>query len=371
MKAGRTEQTTLRPDASRRRALFVSALLGAWMVVIGARLVELQAFRHEELAEYGRTQQQLKAGVKASRGLILDRSGRELASSVEVESFFAVPSEVEDARATAEAFASAAGVDGARLAARLEAAKAEGPKSKGGKFVWLARKLDEERAARVRALSLKGVYTRAEYERRYPSGRLAAHVVGFVGQEEEEGLGGVELIQDAALKGGKGERVLEGDARRKSYASLGEDPRPGQSVVLTLDQTIQHYAESALERALARAPYKSATAIVLEPRTGEVLALANAPSFDPNVAKKVPDELRKNHALQDIYEPGSTFKIVAFSAAFEEKLAKPDDKIDCQMGSITVAGRVVRDHTAYGTLTMTEALAKSSNVAAIKLGLRV
>ncbi|HYP52328.1 MAG TPA: penicillin-binding protein, partial [Pyrinomonadaceae bacterium] len=160
-------------------------------------------------------------------------------------------------------------------------------------------------------------------------------------------------------------------ARRRSYASVSADPRDGRSVVLTIDQTVQYFAERALQSALAQNPATSATAIVLEPRTGEILALANSPTFDPNEAKTVTPELRKNHALQDIYEPGSTFKVVAFSAALEERLAKPDDKIDCQMGSITVAGRRIRDHTAYGTLTMTEALAKSSNVAAIKLGLRV
>ena len=209
-----------------------------------------------------------------------------------------------------------------------------------------------------------------EPKRRYPNGQLAAHVLGFV-DTDEAGLAGVELYQNASLRGEAGRVYLEGDARRRAYESVEAEARPPQSVVLTIDQTVQFLAERALQAAVERARAKSGTAVVLDPRTGEILALANAPTFDPNAPADAPAEVRRNDALQNIYEPGSTFKAVAFSAAIEEGLARPDEKIDCQMGSITVAGRVVHDHTAFGTLTLTEALAKSSNVAAIKLGLRV
>jgi cell division protein FtsI (penicillin-binding protein 3) len=141
--------------------------------------------------------------------------------------------------------------------------------------------------------------------------------------------------------------------------------------VLTIDQMVQYRTEQALVAAVSNAKAKSGTAIVLDPHTGEILALANAPSFDPNDARTATAESRANQALQNIYEPGSTFKVVAYSAAIEEGLVKPDDRIDCQMGSINVNGRIVHDHHAFGTLTITEALAKSSNVAAIKLGLRL
>jgi cell division protein FtsI (penicillin-binding protein 3) len=141
--------------------------------------------------------------------------------------------------------------------------------------------------------------------------------------------------------------------------------------VLTLDQTIQYYAEQIIAEVLRTTRARAATAVVLDPRTGEILALVNAPSFNPNEARRVTPELRRNEALQNIYEPGSTFKIIAYSAAIEEGLAKPTDRIDCQMGSINVAGRIVHDHHPYGSLTLTEALAKSSNVAAIKIGQRV
>ena len=157
----------------------------------------------------------------------------------------------------------------------------------------------------------------------------------------------------------------------KPYESYEIASKPGQTVVLTIDQSIQYQAEQALQAAVQRSHAKSGTVIVLDPRSGEILALANAPTFDPNKVSEAKPETRSNWALQNIYEPGSTFKVVAFSAALEKKLAKVDDHIDCQMGAITVAGRVVHDHHPFGSLTIPEALAKSSNVAAIKLGLRV
>ena len=336
------------------------------MVLVGARLAYLQTGgRHESLAKRARAQQSDAETLSPVRGLILDRQGRELARSVDADSFFAVPGEVEDFDATAQKLARVVGTDAPSLAARLREAK-EAKRS----FVWVARKVTEDEGAAVKELKLKGVHSLQEPKRRYPNGDLAAHVLGHVGMDDK-GLAGVEQFHNAALTGEAGRVVLPGDARRRMYESFGVEPRPGQTVVLTIDQVVQFRAEQALKAAVARARAKSGTAIVLDPRTGEILALANAPAFDPNHVGKDGAEARANDALQNIYEPGSTFKIVAHSAALEEGLAKPDEKIDCQMGGITIAGRRIRDHTAYGTLTMTEAMAKSSNVAAIKLGLRV
>ncbi|HYY59612.1 MAG TPA: penicillin-binding protein, partial [Pyrinomonadaceae bacterium] len=215
-----------------------------------------------------------------------------------------------------------------------------------------------------------GVYSLKEPKRRYPNGSLAAHVLGFVGLDEV-GLAGVEQAYDERVRGEAGSVFVETDARRRPYSSFETGARPGQSLVLTIDQVIQYRTEQALFGAVERAHAKSGTAIVLDPHTGDILALANAPTFDPNDALSSSAEERANQALQNIYEPGSTFKIVAYSAAIEKGLVKPDDRIDCQMGSITVAGRVIHDHHAFGSLTISEALAKSSNVAAIKLGLRL
>jgi cell division protein FtsI/penicillin-binding protein 2 len=354
---------TLRPDVSRRRALVVAVFLCLWMAAVGARLAYLQTSQHEWLSKRARMQQLDAEPQPAARGLILDRQGRELARSVDADSFYADPREVEDPDAAAAALASALDLDANGLALRLK----EGKGSRRG-FVWVARRVEDERASRVKALKIKGVYSTEEQRRRYPNGGLAAHVLGFVGLDAK-GLAGVEQVYDAALAGESGRLVLDADAKRRPFESMGSDARDGGTLVLTIDQTVQYIVERELAAAVERTHAKSAAAVVLEPRTGEVLALANAPSFDPNDAGGASAEARRNDALQNIYEPGSTFKLVSFTGALEEKLIKPDDRIDCP-GSISLPGRVVHDH-ARGSLTATEALAKSSNVAAIKLGLKL
>jgi penicillin-binding protein 2 len=354
---------TLRPDVSRRRALVVAVFLCLWMTAVGARLTYLQTSQHEWLARRARAQQLDVEPQSAARGLILDRQGRELARSVSVDSFFADPREVENADEAAAELARVLKVDPASLAARLKEAK----EARRG-FVWLARKVEEEQARAVEALKIKGVYPIEEQQRRYPNGALAAHVLGFVGLDDK-GLAGVEQVYDAALTGEAGRLVVDADAKRHAFESAGSAPQDGRTVVLTIDQTVQYIVERELSAAVERTQAKSGAAVVLDPRTGEILALANAPTFDPNGAGEVSADARRNAALQNIYEPGSTFKVVAYSGSLEEKLIKPDDKIDCP-GEITVFGRTVHDH-AHGTLTATEALAKSSNVAAIKLGLKL
>lgn len=354
-----------RPDTSHRRVLIVASVLVFWMFAITARIVYLQTIQHEWLRERARVQQQDALETSPVRGLVLDREGRELARSVDTESFFVVPGEINDVAGVAAQLAPLVGVDARALQERLREAK-EGNR----KFAWIARKLEQEQAERINALKLEGVYSLKEPKRRYPNGQLAAHVLGFVGLDEV-GLAGVEQFYDERVRGLGGKVFIETDAHRRPYASFETNARPGQSVVLTIDQIIQYRTEQALAGAVERAHAKSGTAIVLDPHTGEILALANAPTFDPNNARNVSAEARANQALQNIYEPGSTFKIVAYSAAIERGLVKPDDHIDCQMGAITVAGRVVHDHHPFGSLTIAEALAKSSNVGAIKLGLRV
>ena len=335
------------------------------MLAVGARLIYLQTHERDWLMARARVQQQDMIETSPWRGVVLDRQGRELARSVDTESFFVVPNEIKNAEETATRLAPVVGADKAALTQRLKDAQGS-----NRKFAWVARKLDHEQAEKIRALKLEGVYSLKEPKRFYPNGTLAAHVLGFVGLDED-GLAGVEQFHNERIRGEAGRVFVETDAHRRPYASFEVASRPGQAVVLTIDQMAQYRAERALATAVENARAKSGTAIVLDPRTGEILALANAPSFDPNNARAASASARINEALQNIYEPGSTFKIIAYSAAIEEGLVKPEDRIDCQMGSITVAGRLIHDHHAFGTLTITEALAKSSNVAAIKLGLRV
>lgn len=354
-----------RPDRSRRRALCVACFLVVWMIVIGVRLVSLQTTQHDRLLTRARDQQQGTVETTPVRGLVLDRNGNELARSVDTESFWAVPGQLQNVEEAAKQLAPIVRTDATALAAHLKEAQ-----DAHRKFAWIARKLDTEQAEKMRALNLAGVYSLKEPKRQYPNGSLAAHVLGFVGLDEE-GLAGVERAYNEQIHGEAGKVLVETDAHGHAYSSFEAQSRPGETVVLTIDRFIQYKTEQALVEAVERTRAKSGSAVVLDPRTGEILALANAPTFDPNDPRAVADQARVNQALQNIYEPGSTFKMVAYSAAIERGLAKPTDKIDCQMGSITVAGRLIHDHKPFGTLTLTQALALSSNVAAIKIGLRV
>jgi len=353
------------PGNSQRRAFWVAIGLVAWMLLIGARLVQLQVTRHEDLSARARNQQLGAIETSPMRGQVLDRQGRELARSIDTESFFADPSEINSPDETARRIASITGQDRAELTTRLRNAK-----DANKKFIWITRRLDVTTGSKLDVLELPGVYSRREPKRYYPNDSLAAHVLGFVGTDEI-GLSGVEQSYNEKIRGESGKLYLETDAKRRAFESYEIQPHPGQTVVLTIDQTIQYRTEQALVGAVERAHAKSGTAIVMDPQTGEILALANAPSFDPNRPPKDAAEGRANGALQNIYEPGSTFKIVAYSAAIEKGLVKPEDKIDCQMGQITVAGRLIHDHHPFGVLTVADALAQSSNVGAIKLGLLV
>jgi cell division protein FtsI/penicillin-binding protein 2 len=356
-----------RPDVSPGRALFVAAFIAFWMLVVCARLVHLQFSQHESLADRARQQQQNSFETTPQRGELLDRQGRQLARSIQTVSLFLDPDGLDAATLdrNAKQLSQSLGLKYADLAKQFREAHAE-----KRRFVWIARRLDADHANKIVAMNLPGIQPRLEPKRYYPNGPLASHILGYVGLDGK-GLGGVEQFYNAKISGEPGKLFLEKDAKGKSYESYEIASKPGQTVVLTIDQTIQYQAEQTLLAAVQRSRAKSGTVIVLDPRNGEILALANAPTFDPNKVAETKAETRSNWALQNIYEPGSTFKIVAFSAALEKQLAKVDDRIDCQMGAITVAGRVIHDHHPFGSLTIKEALEKSSNVAAIKLGLRV
>ncbi len=370
-------QSETQSDVSIRRTLFVAAFVVFWMLGISARLVYLQVSSHDQLVERAHKQQQDAIDTAPQRGSVLDRRERELARTIDMTSVFVAPDEFKTEKKETEAqtlgeidcttaeLASVLGLNQAELADQIS----EGRKNGRG-FLWIARRIDADKAQALEAMELPGVHTRKEPKRFYPNGPLAASVLGFVGLDGN-GLAGVEQQFNEKITGEPGKLFIEKDSRGFAYESTEIPGQPGQTVVLTLDQSIQYQAEAALTSAITESHAKSGTAIVMDPHTGEILALANAPTFDPNNVGAAPPAARSNWALQNIYEPGSTFKIVAYSAAIEKGLAKPDDHIDCQMGSITVAKRVIHDHKPFGNLTLTEALAKSSNVAAIKLGLRV
>ena len=356
-----------RPDVSPGRALFVAAFIGFWMLLVCFRLVQLQFSQHECLANRARQQQQNSIETAPQRGELLDRQERQLARSIQTVSLFLDPDGLDEATVdrNAKQIAESLGLKQADVAKEFREAHAE-----KRRFIWIARRLDAELGNKIIAMNLPGVHAQLEPKRYYPNGPLASHILGYVGLDGQ-GLGGVEQFYNTKIAGEPGKLFLERDANGKPYESYEIASKPGQTVVLTIDQSIQYQAEQVLQAAVQRTRAKSGSVIVLDPRSGEILALANAPTFDPNKVASAKPETRSNWALQNIYEPGSTFKIVAFAAALEKHVARIEERIDCQMGAITVAGRVIRDHTAFGTLTIPEALAKSSNVAAIKLGLRV
>jgi cell division protein FtsI (penicillin-binding protein 3) len=372
-----SRQTESQPDLSIRRTLFVAAFVAFWMLSISARLVYLQVSKHEKLVARAHQQQQEAMETIPARGLVLDRLERELARTIDTTSVFIAPDEFKQDKndttahitgtidCTANNLSSLLGLDQKTVFNQINEAR-----NTGRRFLWIARRITPETAQLLETMHLAGVHTRKEPKRFYPNGSLAANVLGFVGLDGN-GLAGIEQVYNEKITGEPGKVFIEKDSLGRAYESTEVPGRPGQTIVLTIDQSVQYQAEAALTAAIQQSGAKAGTAIVLDPHTGEILALANAPTFDPNDVGAAPPAARANWALQNIYEPGSTFKVVAFSAAIEKRLAKPDDHIDCQMGSITVAKRVIHDHKPFGSLTIAEALAKSSNVAAIKLGLRV
>ena len=262
----------------RRRAMFVALGLVAWMAIVGLRLVQLQITRYTELSTRAKNQQLGTVETSPTRGLLLDRQGRELARSVDTESFYADPREILNVNETARRISSVTDLNKDELIAKINTAK-----ESNKKFIWLIRRLDLQTASKLDAMTLDGVYSRKEPKRFYPNSQLAAHVLGFVGTDEI-GLSGVEQVYNDKIRGEGGKVYMErdGSKERRVFDSYEVQPLPGQTVVLTIDQTIQFRTEQALFGAVQRARAKSGTAIVMDPHTGEILALANAPAFDPN-----------------------------------------------------------------------------------------
>ncbi|HWP85916.1 MAG TPA: penicillin-binding transpeptidase domain-containing protein, partial [Terriglobia bacterium] len=263
-----------RPTAPliRRNVLTLTAVLSLWSALIALRLVYLQIVRHDEFLRQARRQQEQTVEISPVRGVIYDRNLRALAMSVEVESVFAVPAEIADRQGSARLLATVLDLNPAELARKLD-----GDRS----FAWVKRKVTAREADRVRQLNLQGIYFQKESKRFYPKRELAAHVLGHVGVDDQ-GLAGVELLFDKQVRGTPGELIMERDARRRWFGRTGRPPSPGQDLVLTLDEAIQYIAERELEAAMRDSRAISGTVIVEDPRTGEILALANRPTFNPN-----------------------------------------------------------------------------------------
>ncbi len=348
-------------NGTNLRLYLLAGIFILWCAVICCRLVYLQVFRYGSFAQRAQHQQQRTEEVSAKRGIIYDRQGRELAMSISVDSVFAVPSEMPNAASIISLIARITKQDPRELLARCQAAKS---------FCWLARKPEPEISARIHSLNLRGVYFQKESKRYYPKNELAAQVLGYVGMDDK-GLSGIEREYEDPMHGRTGQMVISVDAHKKWFSSVEKQPEPGQNVVLTIDEKIQYIAERELETAMQQTHAEAGTVIVENPHTGEILALANRPTFNPNLTREITPQKLKNHAVSDVYEPGSTFKLVTISGALEEKITRPDEVFDCQMGSIVYNGMRIRDSKPHGLLPVSDVLAESSDVGAIKIALRL
>jgi cell division protein FtsI (penicillin-binding protein 3) len=350
----------------RRRTIVAAVLLGVWMAGIEGRLVFLQVVRHAYLSALASRQQSRTMDAAAKRGDILDRRGRVLATSVDGDSVYAVPSAIDDPSAVVAALCRALG--------DCKPAEREALIGKLGKtraFAYVRRQVSPEQAHRVAALNLDGIGFMKEDRRFYPNKELAAHLLGYVGIDNT-GLSGLESTYDAQIRGKAGTVLVQTDARRHAFSRFERPPTTGSSVELTIDEYLQYITERELAAGVAENRAKGGSAIIMNPHTGEILAMANVPTFNPNVYREFDEADRRNRAVQDLYEPGSTFKVVTASAAIEEKVMPIDTLIDTNPGQIRIdRTRIVRDVKNHGVLSFVDVIVESSNVGAIKIGFKV
>ena len=358
------------------RFMLVVAVFVLWIGGISVRLVHLQVTQHAWLKEKALDMRQDVKKTRTLRGTIYDRNERALAMSLTVKTLYADSSEIDDVESAAKAIATALKLDAKQVATQLQQGK-DGKR----RFIPLAKKLDEDVVQKInKALDTPGVrkadlpnfaglHWQDDQRRSYPYQTLAAQVVGF-SNADDDGRAGIEQSQDEALHGAITKSIQERDRLGRVYDETTVEREEPSDIVLTIDTAYQYLAEQALEKGVHNAMAKSGMAIVMNPKNGEILALANYPTFDPNTINAAAAENIGNKAIQGIYSPGSVFKLVTYGSALEKHLFRPDDKIDAGNGSIEVAGHVFSDHHT-GVMSYSEALAHSSNICAIKTGMRV
>ncbi|MDR1990268.1 MAG: transpeptidase family protein [Acidobacteriaceae bacterium] len=349
----------------QRRVVVTACLLLTWAAGIEARLVYLQVVDRADLADRATRQQSQTFKPPAKRGDIVDRQGRVLATSVDAATIFVVPSAVTDERAWVTKICGALGdctaKERADLIDRLQHQR---------NFAYIRRQVSDEVAERVKALNLDGIGFTKESRRYYPAKELASHVLGFVGLDNR-GLAGIESAYDSQIRGKEGKVLVQTDAKRHAFSRSERPPTAGASIELSIDEYLQHVVERELHAGVVQNHALGGTALVMDPHTGEILAMANEPTFDPNAYRDSTQIERRNRAVQDLYEPGSTFKVVTASGAIEERLMPIDTMIDVRGGRIQIGPRIVRDTHDYGVLSFQDVIVKSSNVGAIKIGFKL
>lgn len=357
------------------RFMLIVAFFVIWIGIIGVRLVHLQVNQHDSYREKALGQRRLESKSKMLRGSILDRSNRALAVSVKVKSLYADPRYLDDIPGISQRIAAALKLKTQDVSKNILEAR-----QKQRNYVLLARKIDEETAQKVseqlKDIEIKKVdnqkfkvlYWAEEQKRSYPFNSLAAQVIGF-SDMDDKGKAGIEFSQEQNLHGAVIEKWKDRDRLGRVYEESDDEERePPKDVVLTISSSIQYKVEEALKNGVEEAKAKSGMAIVLDPKTGDILAMANYPTFDLNKFSESTSDLYANKTVQNFYTPGSVFKLVTYGSALEEKLINPNDELDCNKGTLDVAGHIFNDKHCLSRISYTDAFAVSSNIGAIKTG---
>jgi len=347
------------PEKNLSRFYFICFLFITCLFVFIVRLILIQVFHSEYLTKLALKQHNVYIELPAQRGTIYDRRLKPLAVNIRSYSLFAVPREIKDKTSVAKTLSDLLEMDEDFILGRVSRKK---------HFIWIKRKLFDMLAKEIRELEIDGLFLMKEDKRSYPNGSLAAHILGFA-DIDSKGLEGVESSCNKYLQGKPGYAFLVRDAHQSALRLENSDKLPvdGYNVVLTIDQVIQYIAENALDEAFRKYNAKGASIVVLDPFSGEILAMVNRTTFDPNMPSRFPFEARRNRAVCDFFEPGSVFKVFTASAALDEDRFKEEDKIFCENGSYRVANHTLHDHRPHGWLTFSEVIQKSSNIGVTKI----
>lgn len=349
---------------TRFRIRFIGGVFILLLSVSIARAFYLQIYEQERFAHLAEKQHLKVVQLTPSRGAIYDATNSALAVSIEMDSLFAEPRNMEDIAAAAAELAPVLGMTKEAVEKRLRSAKG---------FVWVARRLTPEIAAAVRKLDIDGIGFVKEPKRFYPNAEIGSHVIGFTGLDPE-GLEGIERKYDSTLLGNTGYMVTERDALGRDIGTrdmMMKSASAGQNIALTIDKNIQYIAEKELAAAVESSRAKGGIAIVMEPHSGRLLAMANYPTFNPNQLGKFPQQALRNRAITDSFEPGSTMKVFLIAAALQEKAISQNDAFNCENGAFNIGGRTIHDTHKYGRLSIGEILKYSSNIGAAKIGSRL
>jgi cell division protein FtsI (penicillin-binding protein 3) len=348
----------------RIRIRLIGGVFAFFFAITSARAFYLQVINKEKLVKLAERQYQKIVPLTPVRGVIYDRNNAPLAVSIEMDSCFAEPRSIENIRKTAESLSPLLGIPREALEKKLNGSR---------NFVWLLRRMPPDQAQKIRELELDGIGFVKETKRFYPNGEVAGHVIGFTGLDPD-GLEGIELKYNSTILGSIGYLVTERDALGRDIDRKGTvvtNASKGHNVTLTVDKNIQYITEKELAKAVTESGARGGMALVMEPQSGRILAMANYPGFNPNSFSRYPAPLLRNKTIVDSFEPGSTFKVFLIAAALEEKVVSPNDAFNCESGSYSIGGRTIHDTHKYGRLTVSEILKYSSNIGAAKIGSRL